>query len=505
MRQLTLILFSLLSINTILFSEEVTIHKNLFRTTFETVELPSNIKPMGLIGVNYLRKIDDSNFYFGPGVYGALTGERGGFFSGGLEIGYELPVTENLSLDAGFFAGGGSGAGNEVFGNGLMLRAHAGVNYDLGSYKIGGYYSKVKFPDSKTDSNHLGVQLEIPFETVSTTSTNSDIIFKSLMEKNSKYNFGWQDNHLTVMYQYYNPSAGSFRNTNAKTPLSLVGFEYSKNFNNQYFAYVEASMAGTGNAPGYAEILGGLGYNIPISSDFGFNLKAGVGSAGGGGVDVQGGFLYKLNGGVYYKPTRNVSLEFELGYVDAPEGNFSAINEKIALSYSVPLLTVGKNVRYFANLRDSTTQMWRFRMSAQHYLASNHIRESKKYGSADLMAFKFDRFINDNLYLTGHGFGAFRGDIAGYGGGFMGLGYNTNPFIGNLSAYTEMMLGVGGAGGVDAGEGLLAEANVGLNYNISDSIDFQVSVGRVKALQSGNLNENIIEAGLVYKFRTIEP
>lgn len=487
-------------------SEDVTIHKNSFRTTFETVTLPSNTKAMGLIGVNFLRKNDNSNFYYGPGVYGSLTGERGGFFAGGVELGYELPLSEKLSFDLGVFGGGGSGANSDIFGNGLMLRGHAGLNYDLGSYKVGAYYSKVKFPGSQTDSSHLGFQVDIPFETVTTTSKNSDTIFNSLIAYSNKYNFGWKDHHLALTYQYYNPSKKAFRNASTASAISLVGFEYRQNLHKQFFGYLEASMAGTGNSAGYAEVLGGIGYNIPLSSDFGFNLKAALGSGGGGGVDVEGGFLYKLNTGVYYKPSDNISLDFEVGYVDAPQGDFSTLNKKVSLSYSVPFLTVGKGVRYMANLKEATSQTWRFRTSTQHYMASSTIRQNKKYASADLMAFKFDRFLTDNLYLTGHGFGAYRGDIAGYGGGFMGLGYNTDPFIGKLSAYTELMIGVGGAGGVDAGEGLLIEPTLGLTYNISKSLDFQIGLGKVKAVSSsGNLDETIIEAGLTYKFNTIEP
>ncbi len=505
MHIISIVFFVFFSLNSLFASEPVKIQKNLLRTTFETVTLPSNVKPMGLMGINFLRTNEDSNFYYGPGVYGSLTGERGGFFAGGVEIGYEYPLSDNLSFDLGAFLGGGSGANSDIFGDGLMLRGHAGLNYDFGSYSIGGYYSKVKFPGSKTDSNHVGFQFDIPFETVTTNTKNSKAIFKSLLNYNDKYNFGWKDHHIALTYQYYNPPTKAFRNPSTASAISLVGFEYRQNLYKQFFTYLEASMAGTGNSAGYAEILGGIGYNIPLSNDFGFNIKAAVGSGGGGGVDVEGGLLYKFNTGVYYKPSDNISLDYEIGYVDSPQGNFSTLNNKISLSYSIPFLTVGKGVRYMANLKETTSQTWRFRTSTQHYMASSTIRQNKKYGSADLMAFKFDRFLTDNVYLTGHGFGAYRGDIAGYGGGFMGIGYNTDPFVGKLSAYTEFMIGVGGAGGVDAGEGLLVEPTLGLSYNISKSLDFQVGIGKVKALSSGNLDETIIEAGLSYKFNTIEP
>lgn len=504
MRLLSTLTLSVLTVSSLYSSDEIKIHDNLFRLSYEKVDI-ARYKPMGLAGVHYVRKNVFDNFYLGGSVYGSLEGERGGFFAGGLELGYDLPITENLSLDAGVFAGGGTGDGKLTFGDGLMYRSHAGLNYDAGSFILGTYYSNVQFPGSQTNSNQIGFQLDIPFQTVTTTSNNSDAIFKLLLEYNDEYKFGWNDHHIAMTYQYYNPSKESFRNPSNAAPMSLIGFEYRQSLTEKYFGYLEASMAGTGTSAGYAEVMAGVGYNIPLSSNFGFNLKAALGSGGGGGVDVEGGLLYKLNAGVYFKPINNISFDFEAGYVGAPQGNFSTFNKKASFSYSIPFLTVGKNVRYIANLKNTSTQMWRFRASTQHYMASNTIRKNKKEASADLMAFKFDRFLTDNLYLTGHGFGAYKGEISGYGGGFIGFGYNTDKFLGNLSAYSELMVGVGGAGGVDAGEGLMIEPTLGLNYEITKNVDVQIGVAQVKALMDGTLNETILEAGLVYKFKTIEP
>jgi hypothetical protein len=40
---------------------------------------------MGMLGGNYLININ-KNIQFGPAVYGAVTGKRGGFFTGGAGI-----------------------------------------------------------------------------------------------------------------------------------------------------------------------------------------------------------------------------------------------------------------------------------------------------------------------------------------------------------------------------------------------------------------------------------
>lgn len=493
-----------MSLNALFASQDVKIHKNLFRTTFETVKLPTGLDPMGLLGINYLHK-NDSNFYYGFGLYGSLTGQRGGFFSGGIELGYEYPISNNISLDLGGYLGGGSGENKQVFGDGLMLRLHSGLVYDAKAFKLGGYLSKVKFPGSKTDSNQFGVQIDIPFETVYANTKDSRVIQNALKSLDRDYKFGWRDHHIALTYQIYSASDDSFKNPNRGKAIGLIGFEYRFDLAKQLYGYLEASEAATGDAAGYAEILGGLIYYIPVTSNFGFNTKVGLGSGGGGGIDAEGGFLYKVGAGAYYIPTKDLNIHAEVGYVDAPQGNFSALSKKISFAYRVPFLSVGKGVKRIVNFENRTSQLWRFRASAQRYLASNTIRKDKTHGAADLLSFKFDRFINDNFYLTGQGFGASKGDIAGYGGGFLGFGYNTDPFLGNLSAYGELLIGTGGAGGVDSGEGLLAQPMLGLSYKISKNLDFQVGIGKTQALTSGRLDETIVDAGFVYNFRTIEP
>ena len=74
----------------LLFSKQINIEKASIRTSFENVKISSD-EDMGLMGLNYLLEPND-NFYYGVGLYGALSGTRGGFFVGGFNLGLKYPI-----------------------------------------------------------------------------------------------------------------------------------------------------------------------------------------------------------------------------------------------------------------------------------------------------------------------------------------------------------------------------------------------------------------------------
>ena len=483
--------------------DEVVINNDSFKATYETISLPQGTKPMGLMGINYQRKID-TNFYYGASIYGSMSGQRGGFFSGGLNLGYEKLLNENIALDFGVFVGAGSGAGKDIFGEGLMQRSYLGFNYNMNDYKIGSYVSNVRFPGSDTNSNQLGFSLGMPFHTIQTNSRDSKKIYKSLSKYLNDYNVKWQDHYYALTFEKYKLSSDALGNSNTNGDLSLIGFEIRQNINQKAFYYFEAAEAISGDSAGYAQIFGGFGYANPLLSSFGLISKVGIGSGGGSGVDVGGGFLYKINTGVYYKLSKKLNFDYEVGYIDAPQGKLSGLSQKISLSYNIPFLTTVKNgntSKY--EFKELSSNMWRMRVGTQRYLTTHYTNRSSTQ-AIDLLSFKLDRYLNKHLYFSGQGFGVYKGNAAGYGGGFVGLGMQNSNLIKDTSLYSELLFGTGGAGAVDTGEGLLFEGMLGINYNISKEYDIQIGVGQVKALSGGRLNETVFDLSLVYKFNTLE-
>jgi hypothetical protein len=375
---------------------------------------------------------------------------------------------------------------------------------------VGVALSKVQFPESDTNSNQISFQFNIPFQTIYADLVSSQEIYDALVlySTDSNSNFVWRDHYFSATFQQYFPTSKA-RNKNGKKlteTIGLIGAEYGYYFNRNSFFYLEASEALSGDVAGYAEVLGGLGYDYWLEdSKLGLKSKIAVGSGGGAGVDVEGGLMYKLNAGVYYTPSKPFTFSTEVGYVNAPDGHFSALSAKLSFSYNIRFLSVDESVNYVDTYKDTTSNLWRMRFGVERYMASNTIRINKTDSAADLAVFKFDRFLNNNLYITGQGFGAYSGGISGYGGGFLGIGYQTDPFIDSLSAYGEFLIGTGGAGGTNTGDGALVHPVIGLNYDISETLGFQVGIGRVKALSEDTMDTSIIDASVVYKFRTIEP
>ena len=55
---------------------------------------------MGFTGIHYL--LDFNRFYAGLGMYGTVSGIRGGFFTLGIDAGFKTKLTNQLFLDTGF-------------------------------------------------------------------------------------------------------------------------------------------------------------------------------------------------------------------------------------------------------------------------------------------------------------------------------------------------------------------------------------------------------------------
>ena len=87
-------------------------------------------------------------------LYGAATGRRGGFFTGGYTLGLEKKLIENWILDAGGYVGAGGG-GSAAQGGGLMIRPHIGLKYNLNWSLLGLNYTYVDFPNGDISSDAM--------------------------------------------------------------------------------------------------------------------------------------------------------------------------------------------------------------------------------------------------------------------------------------------------------------------------------------------------------------
>ena len=139
---------------------------------------------------------------------------------------------------------------------------------------------------------------------------------------------------------------------------------------------------------------------------------------------------------------------------------------------------------------------WRFRNAYQWYFNA----QRKGGSSRDMQLFggKIDWFGGDWWYLTGQGLIAYGGGAGGYSEGHLGAGL-FGPKWKNWQLYSEMLIGVGGGGGVDNDSSFLYKPSVGLGYNLNNDFSFQAGIGKVIS-KEGNLDAKTLDFSLVWRF-----
>ncbi len=88
--------------------EPATWRNRTLRFSFEEIDMPDAGEYMGLYGIGAYDRLKPW-LYGGITAYGAASGRRGGFFTGGYTLGVERQLTDNWILDTGSYVGAGGG------------------------------------------------------------------------------------------------------------------------------------------------------------------------------------------------------------------------------------------------------------------------------------------------------------------------------------------------------------------------------------------------------------
>ncbi|MFQ5587377.1 MAG: hypothetical protein ACE5F7_00930 [Nitrospiria bacterium] len=466
-----------------------------FRLTYDALTLPAGEK-MGLLGTSLL--VDQEwrgplRFEAGLGVYSAVEGERGGFFTGGLALNTRLQRA-GWALEAGFFVGGGGGDAAPQ-GGGLMLRPHISVLRDFETFSAGLMASRVRFPNGEIDSSQVGIQIDIPMPLVFVEGTIEDADTAALV---------WRRFYIAPVVQWYNPRSG-VKNT-VGSPVSdktrLIGIEAGRFLGASYFAFIESAGAMRGNADGYAEFLGGAGARFVLNERLALHLKGAVGGAGGGNVDTGGGVIFKGSGGLAFKMRPDLSLGLDYGVAEGLDGAFSATMTKAAFQYHLEMALPASNAPAF-DLQALKQGRWALRPSVLRYVSSSRLRKAgPRDDPVDLFSLKMDRYILPAVYLSGQAGAAYRGGAGGYATGLFGLGAQKN-WTRDMIVLGELLVGAGGGGGIASDGGGIVQPMLGLRYLVTEKQGIQVMAGRVMALE-GRLDATVIDIGWVYLLNTLE-
>lgn len=477
-------------------------HNNL-RFTYESVTLPEN-EAMGLTGLNY-QQMFGSYWYGGLGVYGAVAGERGGFFTGGFEGGLRYPLIGDLEVQSGVFVGGGGG-GSAPQGGGLMIRSHIGMTYGNDTIRGGLQLSRIEFPNGDIHSTQVSGVVDIPFESFRLDGNYrgrldtlpfdiSDIFQRSMAIRQGEFG---------VEVQHYIPSSNA-RKTDGTLLIEsfdTIGIQYI-NFVSRNIAWrVTTAGAMGGGADGYAEVFAGMKWRYGVFDKLLLNLDGAIGMGGGGQIDTGGGAMSKVSAGVSYQLNPAWSVDAGGGYVRAFEGDFSGRTLSCSLNHSfmsfIPSMDrSGKNVYGERLIR----QDWRVRPMLETYTSAQ--RKSTETKDISLAGMQMDVLSSDAGYLYAKALGAYSGGAGGYASGTLGLGINYPlPRKIPVELYVQGGVGAGGGGGIDVGNGAIVEAEAGIRYGFASDTDFVFGAGITQSV-SGRLETPTLQFGVAYRFGTL--
>ncbi|GAB6045320.1 hypothetical protein JCM11957_09180 [Caminibacter profundus] len=438
-------------ITNFLFAE---ITNNSFRLSYQNLKF--NNENLGLLETSYFFNFDKQ--YLGISIYSAITGKRGGFFTGGIAGGIKFPIKQ-IILDNGIFIGGGGG-GSAPQGSGLMLKVYSGILYPYKNYNIGFNINHIKFKDGKINSTQIGFIVDYNFK---------DVYFTKIPEKLYGI-YGIEKISFSPFILEYLPINSQTTTGIKQKKFTIIGTEISKDYEN-YFTYISAGGAFKGDSDGYAEYLFGIGKRLKY-----INLKAAIGAGGGGRVNTKGGFIYKI------ETQSNFNfLNTSVGYISAPKG-IKALYGKISLNKKFAFLTTGNNFLQF-NLKK-----FNFSIYSESYLPSNTIRKTNNSKRLDVININIGQYLKKNFMIFVNAGAAYNGDSGGYAVGMFGGEFKYN------NIFIRGSIGAAGGGSIDVGGGMITKIETGLKYK-----KFFVSFGKIKAL-NGKLNTAIISIGLNFDF-----
>jgi hypothetical protein len=281
-------------------------------------------------------------------------------------------------------------------------------------------------------------------------------------------------------------------------PLKRVGFEYRQHLDAHRYFFVETAGATGGQSDGYAELLAGAGYRIPVfNPHLQLSASLAAGGAGGGQVDTGGGVVGKARIGLDYDFTPSLKLGLEGGRIESG-GSFSASFYSLSLGYRLGGPGTGDRTQAWP---DSTSlRLSKWRLAGMQNSSMNAARKDGSHRNLSLVGVKIEKFLTDTVYLTGQTYGAYSGDAGGYAIGLIGAGWEI-PLRedGRMSFNVELAAGAAGGGGVDVGGGTILQPKLGLTWWLNEQFAARLEAGRTRAL-SGKLDSNVLGIGLMYEF-----
>lgn len=483
------------------------LHSNV-RLNFIPVAMPTekfaDLKPtMGMMGLHYQIPITDW-LYGGAAMYAAVTGDQGGLFTLGIELGVTKNLYKNLYVDANFHFGGGGGY-RYLVNDGGYINPNIGLQYKKNDYSFGVQFSHVDFYSGEIKSNSISFFIEIPsvlkysshknsFQEFKESSINSDVFWNQPATRNAQQ----------LRFDFFNPIGNSKKDngTALTETLYVVGFEYQKFLKENTFLFVHTDAVYKGLRAGFMDLFFGAGYYPYQSNRLSLFTKLALGAAGGR-VAPEGGLMVYPSAGIDIKLTNKIALSGHGGYYRAIAGDLEAYTYGFGLKYTN--YSGGTHIKSKNEDTSLRIQGSSFRIENQSYLDVAKTDDSEGILAVDLqlLSIQYNYDLSKYLYILGEAGFAYKGRSGGYAHGLVGLGLQSRRFFNNkINLFSEIAAGAAGGAGVDTGEGIVIRPSAGINYNINSNFAITASGGKLIA-PYGNVNATNINIGCKFSFASL--
>ncbi|MBO1927343.1 hypothetical protein J3998_07100 [Thiomicrorhabdus sp. 6S2-11] len=281
-----------------------------------------------LIGAEWSNYLND-NYFVKVESEGAMGGRSQGYMQIFLGGGYRYSLTPGTALKLSASAGVAGGGAMDT-GGGLLLDSQISLQQRLGGQlfaEVGAGY--VQAPQASFEATSLVAKLGYQFGTPRVSG--SKVPMGSLT--------GYHNNHFRfrLAHQQYMKADPAWRAHHADLNIDNLGVQID------YFPYDNLYLSGQGiaaydgEAGAYMAGLVGAGLHAELIGSLYAEAEVLVGAAGGGGVDVGGGFVWQTNANLGYELNDHLSLTVGAGRMEAPNGNFKANVMALGLSYKFDL------------------------------------------------------------------------------------------------------------------------------------------------------------------------
>lgn len=479
--------------------------KGFIKLNFMSIDMPeifnetnnsfSDEPNMLFSGIHYNLNLG-KNFYSGIGIYGALTGERGGFFTLGINGGYKKYFFDKLYTDIGFHFGGGGGAAAPD-GGGAFILPHINFGYDFKNFSVNSGWSYVNFFDGGLIKNHqFNIGIEVPLNYTYADYSNSEQEYSLSDFKNSNWESSTSKISLLMHLNNLNAkgrSQNSFGDEFDTATINLAGFELAWYFRENWFSYIKVDGAYNGIPGGYMDVFLGAGYLQKFNkNNTHLLLKLAGGAGGGGGVETSGGFLIQPDISLEQRLFNDFFLALNAGLVMTPNSDFYSNSYGVGLKYYAEKDgTITQNDKYNSAKFKGTSVI----VKQELYINPKRNNEVKENMQQISLQLNFD--LSKHLYIAGQTSFANFGDAGAYAEGIVGLGLQTNFIANNYKFFGQLLGGAAGGGGISTGQGLIVKPSIGLDFKINNTLNLRIASGYVSAV-NGNLNNPLFNIGINY-------